>query len=235
MVNTQILHDNSIIASMIDIDSLGRDIEDDKQTIRCLYTGHSIHDIGNVLGHVGWNISFNPINPIGLMWEIHDDVKYYFSKDFIDIALPPDDITLIDDTISLTHTLLSPETELSIQRVCNELKLMSEHKYDWSSDGIEDAENPSMLSFDNMRTILENIIKGLDGQPNNTWMPPFLTDDWDGTLSTEWYYEDRSLHFDIKDNCMTYTKIGKSVRLEDEDGDLNTDNALLLWKWLIDG
>ncbi len=224
MANTQLQHNDAIIASMIGTNSLSKDGSINRRIIQYPYTDEDVQYISrenDPSSYRMWGIVVKSIELesfIPHISEIRESAESSNSSSNFEVVLE-----------------IKDQTDLALQRICEELRFMAENKYDWETEGIEDAENPSILSFDNMRTILENIIKKSSNQDQYFWIPPFLTDDPDGTLCAEWYYQDRSLHFDIKDNLMEYMKIGKSVNPENKHGILNTNNSFSLWTWLIDG
>ena len=66
------------------------------------------------------------------------------------------------------------------------------------------------------------------------WVEPFIYSDEDGCICTGWYNGNKSLYIHIGSNSLTYRKKLTSVDdMQSEEGNLDYENCILIWKWLI--
>ena len=125
--------------------------------------------------------------------------------------------------MKLDHTL--QEIEKSINDIVD-------IEFDWDGRGFE---KPSKLSLTNAIKIVKELLKQVDSD-DCLWFSPFAYSNEDGYVCIGWQNENRSLHFHTKNDDMDYRKIWgsvNSVKSGSEEGHLNPQNCLSLWKWLI--
>lgn len=120
----------------------------------------------------------------------------------------------------------------NIEKIESQLQLISALSDNWDGHG---SKTPSDMTLVNVQEILEQLYNRVR-YDDCLWITPFIYNDENQYISIEWRHNNRSLHFDVKDNSMEYTKIWKASNgnRESEDGYFNIQNCISLWNWLID-
>lgn len=123
-------------------------------------------------------------------------------------------------------------SDLNIEKIESQLQLISDLSDNWDGYG---SKTPSDMTMVNVQEILEQLYNRVR-YDDCLWINPFIYNDENQYISIEWRHNNRSLHFDVKDSSMEYTKIWKASNgnRESEDGYFNIQNCISLWNWLID-
>ncbi len=163
-----------------------------------------------------------------------------------DIFVPP--IIKSSKSLDLWNVSINSENDAGIynitftdeSRIDNTLREIEksindivEIEFDWDGRGFE---RPTELTLTNAIKIVKELLKQVDSD-NYPWFSPFAYSDEDGYVCIGWQNENRALYFHTKNDNADYRKIWHSadnIKLGSEEGDLNPQNYLSLWKWLID-
>ena len=105
-------------------------------------------------------------------------------------------------------------------------------EFDWEGRGFE---KPNELTLSNALNIMNQLLEKVDSN-GYLWFNPFIYSNEDGYICIGWHNKNQALHFHIKNDNMDYRRIwysANNVKSGSEEGHLNPDNCLSLWKWLI--
>ncbi len=121
-----------------------------------------------------------------------------------------------------------------IEKSINDISIndIVEIEFDWDGRGFE---KPTKLTLTNAIKIVKELLKQVDSD-DCLWFSPFAYSNEDGYVCIGWQNENKALHFHTKNDDMDYRKIwcsANNVKSESEEGHLNPQNCLSLWKWLI--
>ncbi len=120
----------------------------------------------------------------------------------------------------------------TLQEIEKSINDIVDIEFDWEGRGFE---KPTKLTLTNAIKIVKELLKQVDSE-DCLWFSPFAYSNEDGYVCIGWQNQNQALHFHIKNENMDYRKIWRSansVKSGSEEGYLNPQNCLLLWKWLI--
>ncbi len=118
----------------------------------------------------------------------------------------------------------------TLQEIEKSINDIVDIEFDWDGRGFE---KPTELTLINAVKIVKELLKQVDSD-DCLWFSPFAYSNEDGYVCIGWHHEDKALHFRIKNNDMNYRKIwSSSDKTKSEKKQLNLQNCISLWKWLI--
>ena len=118
------------------------------------------------------------------------------------------------------------------QQISERFDILAQREDNW--DGY-DSKKPTKKTLVRAENLIgewyDSIISA--GHP---WHAPFISSDEDGYITAAWYEDERELHILIGENEAEYLQVwGTNIDTEMHEADLNRDNYLMLWKWLLYG
>ena len=112
--------------------------------------------------------------------------------------------------------------------------------FDWEDSGLE---KPLHQSLDFARDIIKSLIDKVfsDKELATQWISPLhIYSNEAAYICITWNCESRTLIFQIRHDVMKYrqAEVNTDVspkKITNKTGDLNTENSLEIWKWIING
>ena len=135
------------------------------------------------------------------------------------------------DTYNINFTTES-RIDDTLQEIEKSINDIVDIEFDWEGRGFE---KPTELTLSNAVKIVKELLKQVNSD-GCLWFSPYAYSNEDGYVCIGWHNEGQALHFHIKNNDMDYRKISNSandVESGSEEGHLNPQDCLSLWKWLI--
>ncbi len=136
------------------------------------------------------------------------------------------------ENVEYKHNLykeIIPDTER--RKISERFEVLAQRENNWDS---YDSKKPTALILKRAQDIIENMLDIVSSE--SLWFTPFISSDEDGYITAAWYNGERELHLEIDENEVEYTKVwGDNVDMKMEIDYLNSDNCLVLWKWLLNG
>ncbi|RKU12697.1 hypothetical protein C6501_10460 [Candidatus Poribacteria bacterium] len=134
-----------------------------------------------------------------------------------------------------THKVTIASEKYSIlQEIEQSINNIVDIEFDWEGKRFEKPSSETLSdAIDLMKSLLLQIY--LNNDLWSKWFDPFIYSNEVGYICIGWHYEDKALHFRIKNNDMNYRKIwSSSGKTKSEKKQLNLQNCISLWKWLIE-
>ena len=117
-----------------------------------------------------------------------------------------------------------------LEKIYKDLRSLVESEYDWEGYGLEKPKQSTLLKAESFMSSFLNILD----EASYVWVEPFIYSDEDGCICIGWYNGSKSLYIHIGSNSSTYRKKLTSVDdMQSEEGNLDDENCILIWKWLI--
>ncbi len=112
--------------------------------------------------------------------------------------------------------------------------------FDWEGSGIEKPSHNSLdLACDIIKSLIDEVFS--DKELATQWISPLhIYSNEAAYISITWKCESRTLIFQIRHDVMKYrqAEVNTDVspkKIINKTGDLNTENSLEIWKWIING
>ena len=116
-----------------------------------------------------------------------------------------------------------------LEKIYKDLRSLVETEYNWEKYGLQKPERATLLKAEAFVSSFLNIL-----DKTSLWFDPFIYSDEDGCICIGWYNRSKALYIHIGSHSSTYRKKMISVdHNQSEEGDLDTDNFILIWEWLI--
>lgn len=135
------------------------------------------------------------------------------------------------DTYNINFTTEN-QIDDTLQEIEKSINDIVDIEFDWDGRGFE---KPTELTLTNAVKIVKELLKQVNSD-GCLWFSPYAYSNEDGYVCIGWHNEGQALHFHIKNDDMDYRKIPNSandVESGSEEGHLNPQDCLSLWKWLI--
>ena len=117
-----------------------------------------------------------------------------------------------------------------LEEISKELRSLVESEYDWEGYGLKKPKQSTLLKAESFISSFLNLLD----KASYVWVEPFIYSDEDGCICTGWYNGSKSLYIHIGSNSLTYRKKLTSVDdMQSEEGNLDGENCISIWKWLI--
>ena len=132
---------------------------------------------------------------------------------------------------SKNYSLYSPKIiDNRLEKIYEDLRLLVESEYDWEGYGLEKPKQSTKTKAESFLLLFLNILD----EAGYTWIDPFIYSDEDGCICMGWYNGGKSLYIQIGSNSSTYRKKLTSVDdMQSEEGNLDDEKCISIWKWLI--
>ena len=138
---------------------------------------------------------------------------------------------LSETDYSVNLNLYRPQIiDSRLEKIYKDLRLLVESEYDWEGYGLEKPKLSTLLKAESFMSSFLNILD----EAGYVWVEPFIYSDEDGCICIGWYNGSKSLYIHIGSNSSTYRKKLTSVDdMQSEEGNLDDENCISVWKWLI--
>ncbi len=116
------------------------------------------------------------------------------------------------------------------REILDRFNVLAQREDNW--DGYE-SKKPNQLILDHAKFLVVDLLDTIISA-EYSWIAPFISSDESGSITVEWYEEERELHLLIGENEAEYLQVwGTNIDTDMDEGFLNRDNYLTLWEWLF--
>ncbi len=160
-------------------------------------------------------------------------------KTYTQISTSPNDneITTAADNFSETMISQADKVKSNIEK---DIKSILEVDFDWEDSGLEKPSHQSLyFACDIIESLIDEVFS--DEELATQWISPLhIYSNEAAYICLTWKCESRTLIFQIRHDVMKYrqAEINTNVspkNIINKTGDLNTENSLAIWKWIING
>ena len=155
------------------------------------------------------------------------------------ISTRPNENEITTTAANFSETIISQADKVKSD-IEIDINSILEVDFDWEDSGLEKPSHQSLcFACDIIKSLIDEIFS--DEELATQWIDPLhIYSNEAAYICITWKCESRTLIFQIKHDVMKYRQAEVNMdvspkKINNKIGDLNTENSLAIWKWIING